>query len=203
MDSTKKETINIFLKNNDNTTDKNDILKDSTPYERYIIQMNETLQIDNRNLVKEVNDLEKKNNDLEEENESYDTSKRYTRGLLKNLVELEKLHSQITFNTKFILLENDKYIKNFYNNQKYYFRLLEYFYIIFFSFTFNLNLFTYLQFFIFSISIGSVFIYNEYMFYIFNIPDFNLERQKIKDVEQEIKKINDSQDFLNDYIDCL
>lgn len=203
MDSTKKETINIFLKNNDNTTDKNDILKDSTPYERYIIQMNETLQIDNRNLVKEVNDLEKKNNELEEENESYDTSKRYTRGLLKNLVELEKLHSQITFNTKFILLENDKYIKNFYNNQKYYFRLLEYFYIIFFSFTFNLNLFTYLQFFIFSISIGSVFIYNEYMFYIFNIPDFNLERQKIKDVEQEIKKINDSQDFLNDYIDCL
>ena len=106
MDSTKKETINIFLKNNDNTTDKNDILKDSTPYERYIIQMNETLQIDNRNLVKEVNDLEKKNNELEEENESYDTSKRYTRGLLKNLVELEKLHSQITFNTKFILLEN-------------------------------------------------------------------------------------------------
>ena len=201
MDSTKKETINIFLKNNNDNT--NDILKDSTTYERYIIQMNETLQIDNRNLVKEVHDLEEKKNLLEEENESYDTSKRYTRGLLKNLVELQKLHSQITFNTKFILLENDKYIKNFYNNQKYYFRLLEYFFIILFSFIFNLNLFTYLQFFIFSISIGSVFIYNEYMFYIFNIPDFNLERQKIIDVEQEIKKIDDSQDFLNEYIDCL
>ena len=144
MDSTKKETINIFLKNNNDNT--NDILKDSTTYERYIIQMNETLQIDNRNLVKEVHDLEEKKNLLEEENESYDTSKRYTRGLLKNLVELQKLHSQITFNTKFILLENDKYIKNFYNNQKYYFRLLEYFFIILFSFIFNLNLFTYLQF---------------------------------------------------------
>ena len=45
--------------------------------------------------MKEMEEITKEKNDLEDEVDKYDTSKRYTRGLLKNLSELEKLYNKV------------------------------------------------------------------------------------------------------------
>ena len=58
--------VNIYF-TNDKTRDNT--LKDSTPYERYIILMNESLQSENKKLCSENNVLESRISELEEENE--------------------------------------------------------------------------------------------------------------------------------------
>jgi len=116
--------VNIYFKNQ-NDTEK--VFRDlpSSSHERYIILMNETLQTENRVLTKRNSELEKRIDELEEENENYDTSKRYTRGLLKNFVELERLHSKISDNNKKTLVDVKKYVKNFIESWTFKLRIVE------------------------------------------------------------------------------
>ena len=118
----KKETVNIFFKND---TDKEKVLKDSSSYERYIILMNELLQSENRDLAYKNADLQQQIAQLESDNETYDNSKRYTRGLLKNLVELEKLRNDVSKISKTRFNGIEKYITAYYDTQKQYFTYLK------------------------------------------------------------------------------
>lgn len=192
--------VNIYFTNDKS---RDNMLKDSTPYERYIILMNETLQVENRKLSSNIHELEKKVGELEEENETYDESKRYTRGLLKNLVEMEKMHSQISTKYKLMFLDSKDYISKYFKNYIYSFRIIECILICLYAIIYHNDIFNnieFLLFFAFSI-IPIIFI--EIFFNKFDLPVYKNDIEIIKETEEKIKKISDSQDFLSDYIDNL
>ena len=200
MDKLNNKDVNIFF-TNDNA--KDNTLKDSTPYERYIILMNEMLQTENRKLSSEIHELEKNVDRLEEENESYDNSKRYTRGLLKNLVELEKMHSQISAKHKLMFLDSRDYINKYFKKYIYLFRLLECMLVVFSAVIYHNNIFDTMQFSLFSVFFIFPVIFTENIFSKFDIPNYSNDFDTIKEIEHKIKKISDSQDFLSEYIDNL
>ena len=192
--------VNIYFTNDkarDNT------LKDSTPYERYIILMNESLQSENKKLCSENNVLESRISELEEENELYDNSKRYTRGLLKNLVELEKLHSEISAKHKLMFLDSKNYINSYFKKYIYQFRIFETFLFCLSAIIYHNNIFSYKQFLLFSIFFITPVVFTEIIFNKFDLPLYTKDIEIIKETEEKIKKISDSQDFLSDYIDNL
>ena len=200
MDKLNNKDVNIFF-TNDNA--KDNTLKDSTPYERYIILMNEMLQTENRKLSSEIHELEKNVGQLEEENETYDNSKRYTRGLLKNLVELEKLHSQISGKRKLMFLDSKDYIQKYFKKYIYLFRVLECMLVVFSAVIYHINIFNNIQFSLFSVFFVFPVIITEMIFNKFELPKYTNDIEIIKEIEDKIKKISDSQDFLSDYIDNL
>ena len=197
-----KKDINIYL-NNENT--KNQVLELASSYEKYIILMNDSLQAENRDIRKQNNELNERIKELEDENEEYDNSKRYTRGLLKNLVELEKLRKNVSE------LEKQKQ-NHFTSNIKFYLKNVEQELCIIFSIFLSIyclvwfsNIYSNVELASIFMSFFSVTLYNIYL--IKNVPHKQnnpyVEDVKIKELEELIKKINDSQDFLNDYIDCI
>lgn len=185
----KKETVNNIYLNSE--TVKNKVFKDSTPQTRYIILMNDTLQSENRNLNNRIAELEMKQNEMDEEADKNDTSKRYIKGLLKNLVELEKMRDEISKISKNITHN----IKNSYN------KLLNIVTIIIMIIILSpIIYFNYYQ--LFSI-ITLIFYFVKNKLKITICPEFYDENKKINEIEIEIKKIKDTQDFLSEYIDNL
>jgi len=200
MDKLNNKDVNIYFNNDKN---RDNTLKDSTPYERYIILMNETLQSENRKLSSDIHELEKKINQIEEENENYDESKRYTRGLLKNLVEMEKMHSQISAKYKLMFLDTKNYVNKYFNKYVYYFRVMECILFCLSAIIYHNNILDGIQFLLFFTFFISPIIFTEMFFNKFNLPVYKNDIEMIKETEEKIKKINDSQDFLSDYIDNL
>ena len=190
------ENVNIYMKND---SIKDNVLKDSSSYERYIILMNESLQAENKELFNTNKKLEKQISEYEEEVDKYDISKRYTKGLLKNLVELERLRNRISENNEKMYFNMKDDFNKTYKNNKYYLRLYELVTLLIFAILYEINIIELLQFILFMIFI----VINFYMF-----EKINRKFNDIKCIENDelyikIKKINDSQDFLNDYIDNI
>ena len=102
--------VNIFFKTN---KIKEETLKGSTPFDRYIILQNETLQEENRQLTSKVNDLQTENSLLQEDIDKYDNSSRYFKGLLINLSELEKLAGIVATEIEILGNKNFNIYKNF------------------------------------------------------------------------------------------
>lgn len=196
----KKETVNIFFKND---TDKEKVLKDSSSYERYIILMNELLQSENRDLAYKNADLQQQISQLESDNETYDNSKRYTRGLLKNLVELEKLRNDVSKISKTRFNGIEKYITTYYNTQKQYFTYLKSIMIGIIAVIFHFKFFTTYQFILCFALVSTPIIFLELHFRKFKIPSYKADGEIIKAKEERIKEISDSQDYLSELIDNI
>lgn len=196
----KKETVNIFFKND---TDKEKVLKDSSSYERYIILMNELLQSENRDLAYKNADLQQQISQLESDNETYDNSKRYTRGLLKNLVELEKLRNDVSKISKTRFNGIEKYITTYYEQQKQYFTYLKSVIIGIIAVIFHFKFFTTYQFILCFVLVSSPIIFLELHFRKFKIPSYKADGEIIKAKEERIKEISDSQDYLSELIDNI
>ena len=102
--------VNIFFKSN---KIKEETLKGSTPFDKYIILQNETLQEENRLLISKVNELQNQNSSLQEDIDKYDNSSRYFKALLKNLSELERLSGIVASETEILSNKNFNIYKNF------------------------------------------------------------------------------------------
>ena len=100
--------------------------------------MNETLQNENKELNITIKNLEKQISEYEEEIDQYDTSKRYTKGLLKNLVELEKMRNRISENNDKLYSQIRDEHNKIYKNNKFYMRFYELITLIIFSVFFSL-----------------------------------------------------------------
>ena len=190
------ENVNIYMKND---SVKDNILKDSSSYEKYIILMNESLQYENKELNITIKKLENQISDYEEEVDMYDTSKRYTKGLLKNLVELEKMRNRISENNDKLYSQIRDEHNKIYKNNKFYTRFYELITLIIFSVFYEIKIIELIHFFIFMFFI----IINFYMFEKINKKIEDIKCVENDDLLIKIKKINDSQDFLNDYIDNI
>jgi hypothetical protein len=190
------ENVNIYMKND---SIKENILKDSSSYERYIILMNESLQNENKELNTTIKNLEKQIADYEEEVDKYDVSKRYTKGLLKNLVELERLRTKISENNEKMYSDIKDDCNKTFKNNKFYLRLYELITLVICSVLFEINFLDLFQFILFM----NFIIINFYAFEKINIKIKNVKCLENDELYIKIKKINDSQDFLNDYIDNI
>ena len=191
------KAVNIFFK----STDKEDILKGSTPYERYIILQNETIQGENRQLSLKINELQNENTTLQEDVDKYDTSTRYIKGLLKNLSELEKLTSTISSERDVISNKNFTFYKNFKIKAQKHIYYLEAIMFVIMAILYEFKFLSQLQ----SIIVIFIILFNiaftQNM--LNNLILDNTENQVIVNTKKKIDDIHKGQDFLYDYIDTL
>ena len=195
-----ENNTNIYLKND---KIKNDTLNGSSAHTKYIILMNETLQKENRDFAIQMKNLENKLAESEEEIDKYDVSKRYTRGLLKNLVEMDKLRAISANNNDKIATNVINDVSEYKTKAKKHVRILEVLMFVALGIFWETKMFSSTQFllFCFVVLFHNAFIEN--MISNLNLPKFYEERDEISRVNDSIKKISDSQDFLNDYIDNI
>ncbi len=178
-------------------------------YEKYIISMNDNFQRENKELRNQIIELEKEKSELVEENDKYDTSKRYTKGLLKNLVELENLHLKVSKNNE---SEYKKLVENFERRKKLSENYVSIYNAIICVILFLVYKFDGLNFIIQSQCVvemlSCLLTYHIFSFNYFfrklnsNIPN-NIYIPENIELEAKIKKIKDSQDFLSEYIDNI
>ena len=191
------KAVNIFFK----STDKEDILKGSTPYERYIILQNETIQGENRQLSLKINELQNENTTLQEDVDKYDTSTRYIKGLLKNLSELEKLTSTISSERDVISNKKFTFYKNFKIKAQKHIYYLEAIMFVIMAILYEFKFLSQLQ----SIIVIFIILFNiaftQNM--LNNLILDNTENQVIVNTKKKIDDIHKGQDFLYDYIDTL
>ena len=85
----------------------------------------------------------------------------------------------------------------------YFFRVLECIMICLSAVIYHNNIFDTMQFSLFSIFFIFPLVFTEMIFSKFDLPKYSNDIDTIKEIEDKIKKIRDSQDFLSDYIDNL
>lgn len=206
MDTENPIHINIYKEN------KEAINSSNIPTECYIIQVNEELNNKNRDLLQELETLKSEKDSLEEDNEKMEKSSTYQRGLLHNLSELNKLKTVISSKQaelqKVLVIENErvgKHIKDFEYDAK-----------LFMCFCTGILLFQCFLGIIDFISgctlivevCGLIYMTEIYTKIRYN-NDSEIELKKKGIIEfiefknAEIKKIKNSSNFLEDYIDTI
>lgn len=205
--------INIF-KNNENQIEQS-----SNKSESYIILMNEDLNNKNRDYIIEIEQLTYQVNDLEEMNDKSEKSITYMRGLLKNIIGLKKLINEVNKIYKEHdknILEINKCISNLVLNLNKSINILPIIYsiVIVLCFLMNIsNLYNIIiQTFVIVITLLINFTYvNLDIRFILEYSKYNNSkniifsstRKYINEKEEEIKKIEDANDFLNEYVDVI
>jgi hypothetical protein len=181
-----------------------DITDNCSPEQKYIILQNETLFKENKDFLKLVTELKLKISDYEDQIDTSDNSKRYIKGLLKNLVELEKMRKEISDINKVTLAKNIVFIEKCKTdmNKCFTYQLTFVILMMFLSFQFGLiSLFEFL-FIVFSSVVSEInFFYRSSK--VFKIPENIEANERIQLIEASIKEIERGQDFLSEHIDSL
>ena len=176
------EPVHIHLKEGKTKCD-NDI----SHSEIFIIETNKQLVQTNNTLRKTINVLTHERDEFEEQVDRAETSTQYMRGLLKNLVAVNKSYE----NVDRLYRKETSFLENML--KKYKFQI----YIIIIMQTISL------------------FLFNKYVFLFFWVVNLGIlanciknnmkstNKQKIRNEKLEIKKIHDACDFLHNYIDNL
>jgi len=190
--------VNIFFKSN---KIREETLKGSTPFDRYIILQNETLQEENRQLTSKVNELQTENSSLQEDIDKYDNSSRYFKGLLKNLSELEKLAGIVASEIEILGNKNLNIYKNFKIKAQRHIYYLEAIMILFMGILYEFKFLSQFQ----SIVVVFIILFNiaftQNM--LNNLVCDNIENPLINNTKKKIDDIHKGQDYLSDYIDNL
>ena len=195
----RKETVNIYLKSDSDR----DILKGASPERKYIIIQNEQLHAENRKMRDRIYELEAKVSEQEEEEDKRDVSSRYTKGLLKNLVELEKMHSETAKLEKDILDRVEKFIILYKEKAVRHLRILQAILFAVFGILYETEYFIGFQLYIVFTMVIIIIAFTENMLKVLILPDYYDKMLRIKELHVDIKTIKDTQDFLSDYIDNL
>lgn len=202
MSEEQNKQINIFLNSEEK---KEQVFNNATSYEKYIILQNETFQIKNKELEQNISRLETINEELEEDNSRMETGKRYTKNLLKNFAELDKLRVQVNEETN-SYYKNIKENKDLFKKKLYkHIRICQFFLVIISSLIFcddeyNIQMFVNL-----TVSSCIICFLESMMINCNHQLGIKLVTHKdlIKNLNKEIKEITDSHDFINEHIDNL
>jgi len=194
-----KETVNIYLSSNN----KEKVLDGSSSYERYIIVMNETLQVENRELKVTINNLELTNGELEDDNGKSEVSKRYTIGLLKNFAEIDKMRKKVVDKELKINNFNKRYVNALQHKAKLHLRYLQCILFTLFAVVWEFGFFSLDIFSFISLLVLFILSFIERLVQYISLPLHETEENIIEELLMEIKKITDAQDYLHEYLDAV
>lgn len=178
-----------------------DIKKQANVYELYIINANETTTNKNMELHAKLANQIARLKQAQSDIDAYDVSKRYTKCLLKNLVELSKHHKNVSYNNKIILTKIKKDVKKFVEYIKFQVRLFVALTVMITSMLYYTNIVNVYSVVVTSTVLVIVGFYGEQFNIVQESVDDEINKIRLADIN--IKKIDDSQDFLNDYIENI
>jgi len=178
-----------------------DIKKQCNTYELYIINANETINNKNIELHSKLANQNAKLKQAQSDIDAYDVSKRYTKCLLKNLVELSKHHKNVSYNNKIILTKMKKDLKKFVEYIKLQVRVFIFLTVLVTSMLYYTNIVNVYSTVGTSILLVITGFYGEQFNIVHESVDDEINKIRLADIN--IKKIDDSQDFLNDYIENI
>jgi len=190
-----KDNINIYLHRE---ADKERVLSGSSPQEKYIILMNDTLQADNKRLTKQIDVLENQVEELEGDIERMDKGKACLKGMLNNFNEIDKLSKQIVKIEKEMRCDTVDHINK---NKKSFYELLRITEVVFVaillvSYYFNINT----SYFITPLAI-LCFLNIETNISSIEPPRFPDKEARLKELAKEIIEANKGQDYIHELIE--
>lgn len=193
--------IHIHVDSDKSSTLSSDNKETTTPYERYIIRMNESLQAENTDLKIKLAEQTSANEEFEDQIDRDDKSKVYIKGLLKNLVELDRKRSDVCNITEEMLRGYVDHVKSWSKQLKSSCdicsaSLLAIYVLALFTVSWSGFLCLTLS----NCILGS------YMYKVrHGCPPMNITsfKSKLATLKTDIKVITDAQDFIHDYMDSL
>lgn len=195
---------------------KDDVLNNKNSSNDYIILMNDTLQKEIRSISKERDELLKEANEHEKEMDKLEVSTQYLRKMLINIVELRKMTDNVK--DKYKTLHNQEAIENE-KNVKYIESMvciLKQYFVFLFCTSCTLCVLNYISpiviihYITINIICFSILYLNNYTLIKFCFPKqtnvittFDKKKKivsSIKEINEDIKKVEESHDFLNELI---
>lgn len=188
------ETINIHL-NKAESTDN-----DEGTTTAYIISQNRKIAHENRLLIIEKVALEKELDEKDDEMGRTEKSNVHLKGLLKNFKELSELHNKISVSNELMLKESQSDINDFLEEVKQIIHICTIGYVVYILLMFFVM--SWCTFIITNISIAPC------MASLFYLTSFKASSNKvildqIRQNKKNIKEIEESLDFINEYIDSI
>lgn len=190
-----KEIVNIYL--TDKVKDK--ILTGTSPYEKYIICINDKLQLENREYLKKIMKLESAVQDMEEELGQIEKRNFNIKGLLKNFHEMDKWRKEISENEEKMLSSTIKNIHSFKYRATRHLRVLEAILIFFTGIYFEYYPLS--QFLPVLVMLVIITAFQESTLQNLQLPSCTEEEKIVKKLREEIKKTIKAQDYIHDFLD--
>ena len=190
------ENINIYLGTKAN---QDKILNDASPHERYIILMNDTLQLDNRKLTGMVTDLESQVVELESDSDRMEKSKTYMKGLLKNFIEMTKWYKEICTHHQIIRDGITHDFKTFKYKATRHLRILQSLMMIFMAVWYEYN--TLEVFLPVMVVVACTLAFQESTLWNMNICPYKSDTNKISELSKKISNADAAQDYIHVLID--
>lgn len=194
------ETVNIFLKSQ---SDKDRVLNGASSHSKYIILQNDTLQAENRAKTLEIIELQAKNDELESDNDRMSEGRRYTQGLLKNLVELEKMHCEIATTHVEITTKIVNRVDSYQNKALQHLKYLHCILLAVLGCVWETEVMDVSEFVLMTSLLSFCVAFSINMHKALVLPSFPVETERIDELNKKIKEIRDSQDFITDHIESL
>jgi hypothetical protein len=192
------ENIHIYM-NSEQVKEK--ILKDATPYEKYIITINETLQVENQRLRKELAESEKRSEEFLEEVGKNETSMFHMKGFLKNLALIGRLCDKNSKEYEKINKDITKTISNFQIKAYRHFRYLQALMVITVGIVYGTQFYSIYQSIMLSVYFMVIYAYQESTLSKVRIPNISTYLSEINTIQLELLDLKKGQDFLIDYIE--
>ena len=169
--------------------------------EKYIILLNDNLQIKQQEDMLTIQALEQKIVDFEDEIYSLEQKNSYLKGLLKNFHEMNKMSKELSKNNISMKKNTDTMLKFFKYRATRHLRYLEGLLVIFlciflefYPIDYTINVF---------VVLAIIVSFQESTLMNFIMPTFPEEESRNKEITTEIEKINKAQDYIHEFIDNI
>jgi hypothetical protein len=196
----KSEQINIYLKSEN---DREKVLKDASPYAKYIILVNDALHLENNNLQKENMVLETQVEELTNECGRNEKGQTGTKGFLHNLVLIQELADDKSKKYKQIQTETVETVQKYRNKAVQHFRYLQVGLVILSALFWEFKFFTMEQQLVVCFLMALYTAFHHSTLQDLTLPSFKKYTEELKEVEIKLVDLRKGNDFLHEYIDLL
>jgi hypothetical protein len=194
--SENKETVNIFLHNQEV---RDNVLSGTSPHEKYIILMNDTLQTENRKLVVLVKEFEDRVEEMDSDLGQAETRNNNIKGLLKNFHEMDKWRDELNKLEEKMLVDTQKSIRAFKWKATKHLRILEGLLVLFAGICFEC--YPLLQFLPILGILLVVVAFQESTLRNLVLPTFEKDKTRVDELRKDITKTIKAQDYIHEFLD--
>lgn len=200
MNDKNDQGVHIYLKSEQ---DREKVLDTATTYEKYIIHVNETLQLENRKLHHTVESLETQVEELTDECSRHERGVIHTKGFLHNLVLMQRLTDEKSEKLEHIEKKTSKVVKDHQVKAMKHFRYLQIGLAVIMSLLWEYQVFSTNQSVILCTLLAVYTAFHHATLQDLVLPNVNEELTRMKKIKEELKELHEGNDFLNEYIDLL